>query len=171
MTRAGYQRAFAIGIIIVAVLVPAATARSQTSAGGRQAPHPAAAVASVGSITGTAWKTDTTRYALARLRLRNVDTGRSVARAQADADGVFRFVNVEPAPYVVELVTEHDRVLAVSDLFAVSPGRDVATIVRLSAKSPWYGGFFGNAAAAVISAASTLGVTARGSNGQPASAQ
>jgi hypothetical protein len=171
MTRAGLQRAFAIGVIVVTTYVPAAGVRAQTPGEGRNAVHAAPAAASVGSITGAAWKTDTTPYALARLRLRNVDTGRGVARAQADTDGVFRFANIDPGPYVVELVTEHDRVLAISDLLAVSPGRDVATVVRLSAKAPWYGGFFGNAAAAVISAASTLGVTARGSNGQPASAQ
>jgi hypothetical protein len=167
MTRAGFQRALAIVVIVATTGVPAAGVRAQAPGNGRTAPH----AASVGSITGTAWKTDITRYALARLRLRNVDTGRGVARAQADADGVFHFVNIEPAPYVVELVTEQDHVLAVSDLFAVSPERDITTVVRLSAKAPWYGGFFGNAAAAVISAASTLGVTARGSNGHPASAQ
>ncbi len=41
----------------------------------------------------------------------------------------------------------------------------------MSAKTPWFTGFFGNAAAAAIAAASTLGVTAVGSNGSPASAQ
>jgi hypothetical protein len=170
MTRA--RRTFAIGVTLAAMLVAAASGRAQTAAATvRSAPQAPHSIAAVGSITGTAWTTDTTRYAFARLRLRNVDTGRGTARAQADRDGAFRFVDIEPAPYVVELVTEHDRVLAVSDLFAVSPGRDVTTVVRLSAKAPWYGGFFGNAAAAVIATASTLGVTARGSNGQPASAQ
>ena len=64
-----------------------------------------------------------------------------------------------------------DRVLALSDLFAVTPGQQVETVVRLSARTPWVGGFFGNVAAAAIAAASTLGITATGSNGQPISAQ
>ena len=61
--------------------------------------------------------------------------------------------------------------LAVGDLFGVTAGSQATTIVRLSAKTPWFAGFFGNAAAAAIAAASTLGVTAIGSNGSPASAQ
>ena len=61
--------------------------------------------------------------------------------------------------------------MAVGDLFAVTAGGQATTVVRLSAKTPWVGGFFGNVAAAAIAAASTLGVTANGSSGSPASAQ
>ena len=91
------------------------------------------------------------------------------ARPLSDADGRFRFERVEPGAYVVELLSPEDKVLAIGDLFGVTAGGQVTTLVRLSSKAPWFGGFFGNAAAAAIAAASTLGVTAIGSNGSPAS--
>jgi hypothetical protein len=129
------------------------------------------APATTGVVIGTAWKGDTLPYPQARIRLRNVDTGRGVARTVGDADGRFRFDRVDPAPYVVELLSNEDKVLAIGDLFGVPAGGQATTLVRLSSKAPWFGGFFGNAAAAAISAASTLGVTAVGSNGSPASGQ
>ena len=94
-----------------------------------------------------------------------------MARTIADADGRFRFERVDPGAYVVELLSTEDKVLAVGDLFGVTAGGQATTLVRLTSKTPWVGGFFGNAAAAAISAASTLGVTAVGSSGRPASGQ
>ena len=107
-----------------------------------------------------------TPYPQARIRLRNVETGRAVARTIGDGDGRFRFERVDPGAYVVELLSGEDKVLAVGDLFGVLAGGQATTLVRLSSKAPWVAGFFGNAAAAAIAAASTLGVTAVGSNGQ-----
>jgi len=130
-----------------------------------------AAVVTTGVILGTAWRGDTTPYPQPRIRLRNVETGRGVARTIGDGDGRFRFDRVDPGAYVVELMSQDDKVLAVGDLFSVSPGTQSHTVVRLSARAPWFGGFFGNAAAAAIAAASTLGVTATGTNGRPASPQ
>jgi hypothetical protein len=130
-----------------------------------------AAVVTTGTILGTAWRGDTTPYPQARIRLRNVHNGRGIARTVSDSDGRFRFERVDPGAYVVELLSQDDKVLAVGDLFGVSSGRQSVTAVRLSSRAPWFSGFFGNAAAAAIAAASTLGVTATGSNGRPASAQ
>ena len=76
-----------------------------------------------------------------------------------------------PAPTSSNCSRHEDKVLAIGDLFGVSAGGQATTLVRLSSKTPWFAGFFGNAAAAAISAASTLGVTAVGSNGSPASGQ
>ena len=129
------------------------------------------APATFGAVIGTAWKGDTTPYPQARIRLRNVETGRAVARTVSDADGRFRFERVDPGAYVVELASNEDKVLAIGDLFSVTAGDQATTLVRLSSKAPWVAGFFGNAAAAAIAAASTLGVTAVGSNGSPASGQ
>ena len=99
--------------------------------------------------------------------MRNVETGRGVARTVSDADGRFRFERVDPGAYVVELVSDEDKVLAIGDLFGVTAGGQATTFVRLSSKAPWFAGFFGNAAAAAISAASTLGVTAVGIEREP----
>ena len=56
-------------------------------------------------------------------------------------------------------------------MFTIGPTETVATFIRLGARRRWYGGFFTNAAAAAIAAAATLGVTALGNGGQPASAR
>ena len=164
MHRARASRAMTV---VAALLLAMSPVTAQTPL----RPQPVAASATIGTVIGTAWKGDTTPYPQARIRLRNVESGRAVARTVSDADGVFRFERVDPAAYVVELVSNEDKVLAVGDLFSVTAGNQAMTLVRLSSKAPWFGGFFGNAAAAAISAASTLGVTAVGSNGSPASGQ
>lgn len=156
-------------MVVVAVLLLAVTSRGRAQTAPR--PQPAVTPATTGVVIGTAWRGDTLPYPQARIRLRNVDTGRGVARTVSDPDGRFRFDRVDPAPYVVELLSTEDKVLAIGDLFGVPAGGQATTLVRLSSKAPWFGGFFGNAAAAAISAASTLGVTAVGSNGRPASGQ
>jgi len=172
MDRAGIARTGTAALVLVAM----AFAR----AGAAQTPQPpqsivrpttTASFATTGIVVGMAWKGDSTPFPQARIRLRNVQTGRGMARTESDAEGRFRFDRVEPGLYVVELLSDQDRVLAVGDLFSVIAGGEVRTFVRLSSKAPWFGGFFGSAAAAVISAASTLGVTAVGSGGRPVSPQ
>lgn len=166
-------------MVVVAVLLLAVTSRgrAQTSSRPQPAVAPAAsgvalgAAATTGVVIGTAWRGDTQPYPRARIRLRNVDTGRGVARTVSDGDGRFRFDRADPGAYVVELLSDEDKVLAIGDLFGVLAGGQATTLVRLSSKTPWFVGFFGNAAAAAISAASVLGVTAVGSNGSPASGQ
>lgn len=163
MYRAGTVRA----AIAVAALMPAAIgAQSGGPRAATRAPLP-----STGWVVGTAWKGETTPFAQARLRLRNVRDGRGVATTVSDGEGRFRFDGVAPAAYVVELLADDDRVLAVGDLFGVSAGVQSVTAVRLSTKTPWHAGFWGNAAAAAVAAASTLGVTATGTNGRPVSPQ
>ena len=154
-------------VVVAALLI--LTVRPTAQAPAR--PQPAASPATAGSVVGSAWKGDSQPYPQARIRLRSVETGRGVARTVGNADGRFRFDRVEPGPYVVELLSADDKVLAIGDLFGVTAGGQATTLVRLSSKSPWVAGFFGNAAAAAIAAASTLGVTAVGSNGSPASGQ
>jgi hypothetical protein len=163
------------GLLVAAIAVVMATAtvgaQSTTAARTSAGSTAAASMPSTGSITGTAWKGETTPYPQARIRLRNVETGRGTARTDSDSTGRFRFFQVAPGAYVVELLSEQDKVLAVGDLFGVVAGAEATTLVRLNSKTTWVGGFFGNAAAAAISAASTLGVTAVGSNGRPVSPQ
>jgi hypothetical protein len=156
-------------IVAAVALLVGVTVRTTAQAPPR--PQSAVAPAAVGAVIGTAWKGDTQPYPQARIRLRNVETGRAAARTVSDGDGRFRFERVDPGAYVVELLSSDDRVLAVGDLFGVTAGGQATTFVRLSSKTPWFAGFFGNAAAAAIAAASTLGVTAIGSNGSPASGQ
>jgi hypothetical protein len=157
--------------MIAAALLLAVSGLPHAAAQTPVRPPPAGAPATAGSVIGTAWKGDTTPYPQARIRLRNVETGRAVARTVSDADGRFRFERIDPGAFVVELASNEDKVLAIGDLFSVTAGDQATTVVRLSSKAPWVAGFFGNAAAAAIAAASTLGVTALGSSGSPASGQ
>jgi hypothetical protein len=120
-------------------------------------------------VTGTAWNADNSPVANALIRLRDLTTGRIVLGVQADAGGRFGFEAVPAASYVVELVDQAGNVRAVGQMFSVGPGETVATFVRLTGRDRWFDGFFGNAAAAALSAAASLGLTAVGDGVQPAS--
>jgi hypothetical protein len=122
------------------------------------------------TVLGNAWKADNTPLPNARVRLRNVATGRAVASAIANESGQFTFTNVEPGSYAVELLNDQDRVIAIGQVFHIAQGETVATFVRLAARAPGLGGLFSNVATTAVTAASSLGVTALGSNGQPVSA-
>lgn len=122
-------------------------------------------------IVGAAWTADSQPVPNANLRLRNVVTGKIEATTVANSTGRFTFEGVEGGSYVTELVTDSGRILALGHTFSVAPGETVATFVRLGAKAPWFTGFFSNTAATSVSAASSVGVTALGSSGIPATAQ
>jgi hypothetical protein len=112
------------------------------------------------SIMGVAWKSDNTPIPGAKVRLRNVLTGRIVATAVTNDLGQFAFNDIESGSYIVELVSDSGKILAIGHTFTVAPGETVATFVRLGAKAPWFSGFFGNSASAVASVAASAGVTA-----------
>lgn len=112
------------------------------------------------AITGSAWNADSSPIPQARVRLRSLQSGRIEAVAMATEAGRFAFASVEGGSYLVELVSESGKVLAVGNAFAIAPGETVATFVRLGTRVPWYDGFFSNAAAAVASSAAAAGITA-----------
>jgi hypothetical protein len=122
-----------------------------------------------GAVSGTAWHADNSPVSRALVRLRNITSGQVVLGAQADAAGRFAFEPVPPGSYLVELVDEAGSVRAVGQTFSVGAGETIATFVRLAARDRWFDGFFGNAAAAALSAAASLGLTAVGDGVQPAS--
>jgi hypothetical protein len=122
-----------------------------------------------GAITGTAWMYDNSPIVNGLLRLRNLTTGRIVQGTQSDAQGRFAFGAVPAGNYLVELVDGSGGIRAVGQMFTVNSGETVATFIRLGARGGWFDGFFGNAAAAAVSAAASLGLTAVGTGGQPAS--
>lgn len=122
------------------------------------------------SVIGFAWTPTNAPIPHAPVQLRNVTSGRVEARAVTDASGRFVFQDVEGnATYVVELLDERGRVIALGQPFALAPGETVATFVRLAARAPWFAGLFDNTAAAVVSTAASLGVTAVAPSNQPAS--
>ena len=122
-----------------------------------------------GTVTGTVWRSNDAPVPDAPLQLRDVSTGQVVQSTRANELGRFTFSKVTAGSYIVELVDENRNVLALGEMFTIGPTESVATFIRLAASTKWYGGFFTNAAAAAIAAAATVGVTAVGNGGQPAS--
>lgn len=121
------------------------------------------------AILGNAWTANNSPIPNARLRLRNVASGKVAAVTLANETGQFSFTNIETGSYVVELVNEAAAVLALGHVFSIAPGETVATFVRLGTRVPWFAGFFGNAAGAVASSAASQGITALAPLVRPAS--
>lgn len=144
-----------------AELRPAQTAALQRARSAESEPH--------GSIAGAAWNADNTGLSGARLRLRHIGTGKITGAATADESGRFRFDNVAEGTYVIELVDESGKVLAVGHVFTIAKGQTVATFVRLGTRVPWFSGFFSNAAATAISSAASQGITALAPVARPVS--
>jgi hypothetical protein len=181
MPRRRSSRSARAALLAAAILA----AGSPASSNGQAKPSPAPAQRDItaappdeasahdftGTVVGVAWRADNAPLPQAHIRLRNVANGHTIESTVADDNGQFVFHNVPPSPYVVELTSEDGRVLAVGQLFTVEAAQTVSTFVRLSARTPWFTGFFHNAAAAAIAAASSLGITAIGSSGMPASPQ
>jgi len=125
--------------------------------------------ANAGTVIGTVWNRDEVPVAHARLRLRDVTSGQIVRTTQADERGRFTFVKVPPGSYIVELVDSSGNILALGQMFSLGPVETIATFIRLGAQARWYSGFFSNAAASALASAASLGLTALGNGGQPAS--
>jgi hypothetical protein len=124
-----------------------------------------------GIVRGVVWNGDNSPIAKAKVRLRNLDTGRIVAASETSTDGQFIFGAVAKGSYLVELVSDTGKVLAVGPAFRVEPEQTVSTVVRLPTRRSWYAGMFSNTAAVAIAAASAVGLTAVGSHGPPSSPQ
>lgn len=167
-------RAFGLTALVGAgflFLAPAAASASgpvdRQAPSGSPAKAPAKGVVTSGavgaratSIRGAAWNADNSPIPNARLRLRDVATGKVAATTVGNDIGQFTFDNIAGRAYVIELVSESGKILTVSHTFSVAPGETVATFVRLGTKVPWFDGFFANAASAVAASAASLGVTA-----------
>jgi len=112
------------------------------------------------TIRGNAWSADNAPLKDARLRLRNAATGKIAATTVADDTGRFTFTNIDGGSYVVEIVNESGKILAVGHSFTIASGETIGTFVRLGARAPWFSGFFVNTATAAASSASSQGITA-----------
>jgi hypothetical protein len=153
-----------VAALVCAALYAPAIARADGRPAGRA--DGAATTRTVGALVmGSAWNAANRPLPNARVRLRNVRTGRIEMGARANERGQFTFEPLEGGTYVIELVDERGRVLAVGQVFTLSPGEALATFVRLASPATPMAAFFGNAAAAVVSAAGGLGITALGTTG------
>ena len=151
--RSHLRRVLAAAVVCAGVMLSAGTSLGAGAAAGN-------ADAPLTTIVGAAWKADNSPIPQAKLRLRNVDTGKVAATAVTNDAGQFVFADVEAGSYIVELISDGGKLLAVSHTITIGPGETVATFVRLGAKVPWFTGFFANAASAVATAAASTGLTA-----------
>jgi hypothetical protein len=123
------------------------------------------------TILGSAWTANNAPIAQARLRLRNVISGRVEATTIANEAGQFAFENVEGGSYLVELVNEAGKIQVVGHIFTIAQGETVATFVRLGGtKVPWFAGFFNNSVMAVSASAASGGIAAIAPVTRPVSA-
>ena len=127
--------------------------------------------AETGVVRGVAWNSDNAPIAKGNVRLRNIETGRIVSASETSPSGQFVFAGVTKSAYLVELVSNDGKVLAVGPSFRIEPGETISTVVRLQSRRSWYDGLFSNSAAAVIAAASSVGLTAVGTKAPPISPQ
>lgn len=161
-------RILPVGVYLLLSLWAAAPPASGSSQ--EQAPATRATLTGgAGIILGVVRDGTERPVAAARLRLRDLTSGRILMATRSDQEGGFYFSGVPAGPYVVELVDENGTVRALSGTCLITGGEPIATFIRLGAQPPWYSGFFTNAAMAAVSAAAGLGVTAVGNGFQPAS--
>lgn len=99
--------------------------------------------------------------AFARVVLRNLATGAVEARAVADENGRFTFLDVMPAGYIVELVDTNGNVIAASAPVAIGVHEVRETLVRPAGRRALasFGGALRPTAAEPIAAAAGSGVT------------
>jgi hypothetical protein len=174
---------FRTGVVALAVALTPLSVQSQTAAPEQRTPASVVARGSAisaarpggpslrgTSVFGYLWAADSAPIPNGTLRLRNVVSGRVEATTASDVAGEFTFENLEGGTYVIEYVNEGGKVVAVGHVFSVGQGETVATFVRLGARLPWFSGLFGNTAAAAVSSAASLGVTAVAPTGLAATA-
>jgi hypothetical protein len=125
----------------------------------------------VTAVLGTAWTADNQPIRQAKLRLRNVVTGKIEATALGNETGQFAFENIPGGSYVVELLNGLGHVQVVGHVFTIATGETVATFVRAGTKVPWFTGFFANTLTSVESTAASEGVTAIAPLARPVSAK
>ena len=96
-------------------------AREVTDAGGR-----------FNAIFGWARTALNTPVAYARVVIRNLITGQIEARATADRDGQFTFLDLPPTGYIVEILGDDGTVIATSEAMTVVTGQAQAATIRIA---------------------------------------
>ena len=90
---------------------------------------------SINAVMGRARTSLNTPIPFARLLLRNIRTGAIEARATANEEGRYSFLDVEASAYVVELLGADGSVIASSEMVAMAVGDVRETTVRVSANA------------------------------------
>ena len=156
--------------IATLLLLPATAAIAQQSPR-PQAAKPAAARPKVATravakpsartmINGTVVDVDGNTVPNAAVQLHNLQSNKVEQSMTANRTGEFTFVAEPDLPYVVEVVDQTGRIIAVGEVTIPQSGEVVAAIVKIPARLPVIAGIFGETAGSLISAATGMGVTA-----------
>jgi hypothetical protein len=136
-----------IGLMVLVLALGAAVAASAAQASGK--------------IAGTARDAQGQALSNAKLQLRNIDTGQVVARARAGGNGSYEFNGIGPGNYVVEIVDDSDKVLAVSAAAPLAAsGAVTGLLVALTSTAASGGAFFASTAGILLLIGIGAGVTA-----------
>ena len=136
-------RAWLVHVTVTAVTAsglswPTALAQSPAAAGriadATVAAHPTPEAAAWTVVSGRAWHADDTPVPNAKLRLRNVTTGRVAAVTVTNVAGEFTFADISAGTYIVELLSEGGKIIGISGVVTVQRGESVATFVRESTR-------------------------------------
>ena len=91
--------------------------------------------AELNAVVGRARTLQNQPIPFARVVLRNILTGQVIARATANEEGVYQFLDVDASAYIVELLGEDGAVIAASETVSVAIGDVQETTVRAGARA------------------------------------
>ena len=124
-----------------------------------QVTTPVTKAARQGMIRGTAVDVKSQPIPNATVRLRNLKTNKVEQQAVANQTGESSFVAQAQLRYVVEVVDQAGRVIAVSDVITAEVGAVAHAVVSVPAAVPALAGVLGETAGALVSSVSGIGVT------------
>ena len=129
-------------------------------------------------VVGVARNRDSKPVEYPRVRIRDLQDGRVVASTTGTVLGEFSFTGLSGGSYLIELVDDDDRVLAVGQVLTLMPGETVSTSVvwvegladhRFALAGSSGTRRFGGSAPSVVQAASGAQVTGLGGGSNAAS--
>jgi len=106
--------------------------------------HVAALGGKVNALVGVAQTSVHMPIPYARVLLRNLSTGKVEARATANDEGRFSFLDVDASSYIIELLGPAGSVIAASEIVAIGRGDVRQTTIRTIAAAPVVAAAFGN---------------------------
>jgi hypothetical protein len=110
-------------------------------------------------IHGKAVDSDATPLPNATVRLRNLTANEIEQVTATDHIGEFSFTVQPNLPYVVEVVDQAGRIMAVGNVITTQAGEVASAVVAIPTRLPTLAGIFGDTTASVVSAAAGTGVT------------
>jgi hypothetical protein len=120
-------------------------------------------------IRGTAIDSDEVPLPAQSVRLRNLNTSTIEQVSTTDHAGVFSFIAAPEIPYIVEIVDQPGRVVAVGEVMIARSGEVAGGFVMVPAAIPAYSNAFKSTAGAVLSALGGTGLTALAPEAPPLS--